>query len=174
MSVLLYGIALILVAFLIHLCVWKIYLPKNQKRALLFIFFGTLLAGAIVLRKFSAEDLRLFGIPAPQSPYDYIRLSAMFISLLLAYMVTYSAIEVDSPSLLQILIIAKAGKVGLEEKEFRRLMSDELLVKPRIKDLVDDKLVYLENGKYKLAKNGALVARIFIFYRSLLKLGKGG
>ena len=89
-------------------------------------------------------------------------------------MITYSAIEVDSPSLVMINAIAKAGKEGLDEKLFYQMMNGDILIKPRINDLLNDKMAYLEGYKYKLTPKGRLLVRIFILYRKLLNAPKGG
>ena len=97
-----------------------------------------------------------------------------FVSLLLAYMITYTALEADSPSLVMVMTIGSAGPEGLDKKKFDRLMSDDTLIVPRIEDLVLDKMVYMDGDKYRLTPKGVLMARIFVFYRKLLGAPKGG
>ena len=89
-------------------------------------------------------------------------------------MITYSAIEADSPSLVMVLSIAKTGKKGLEKKDFLSQMTDDIFVVPRIKDLSKDKMVYFDKGKYILTKKGRFFVMIFLFYRNLLNAPKGG
>jgi len=92
----------------------------------------------------------------------------------LAYITTYSGIEVYSPSLKIVIKIKETGSLGLNEEALDRILTDEILVKPRIQDLYKDKMIYLDKNRYKLTSKGVLLTRIFIFYRSLLNLGKGG
>lgn len=92
----------------------------------------------------------------------------------LAYITTYSAIEVDSPSLVMIAAIYKAGKNGIAASDFNKMMTNGLLIMPRIRDLLEDKLIYKDAEKYRLSHRGSLIASIFIFYRKLLKSPKGG
>lgn len=173
MRVLLLAPIIFCLAFIIHLAIWKFRLPENQKRILLKIFldsFFICLAGIWFASKFIASFEHIL----PDSFVEYFYLFIFYISVALSYMVTYSAIEVDSPSLIMIENIAKAGNGGLDKEQFDKSMNDELLVMPRIKDLIDDKIVYLASGKHKLTYKGILMARIFIFYRELLRINEKG
>jgi predicted transcriptional regulator len=89
-------------------------------------------------------------------------------------MITYSAIEVESPSLLMILKISDMGTQGLDRKDLEETMNDELLIIPRVRDLLTDRMAYLEGEQYKLTRKGKVAAKIFIFYRKILNAGKGG
>ena len=174
MNILFYGICLILTALLIHFIIWRIRLPQNQTKALLKIFFGTLMIGTLVLWKFP-DYVVFFGIATPAEIYEYIQLSFFFVSLTLAYIVTYSAIEVDSPSLVIVMDIAQAGRAGLDKKSLKQKLNDDLLVVPRVRDLITGRLAYLDGKTYKLTGKGIFIARIFIAYRRLLrKTQKGG
>lgn len=173
MLVFLYDLILFFLAFILHLVLWKIHLPKRQTKALLQIFFGTLIVGILFLINISsfvpeAGDL------IPQKTSEYFHISLFFISLTLSYMITYSALEADSPTLVMVMTIEKAGQEGLDKKEFDQKLNDDILVKPRIRDLITDKMAYLDGEKYKLTSKGVLFARIFILYRRLLNAPKGG
>ena len=170
MKILIYSFVYFTFAFIIHFIFWKVKLPKRQTKALLVIFFSTLVAGFFITNLGSGyyNFLSQFTIA------EYLHISLFFISLTLAYMITYSAIEVDSPSLIMIMTIADAGPNGLDENEFKRILNDSFLIKPRLKDIILDKMAYLDNGKYKLTPKGILFARIFIVYRKLLNAPKGG
>ena len=97
-----------------------------------------------------------------------------YLSLLLAYMITYTALEADSPSLVMVMAISSAAPDGLDKTRFDQMMSDDTLIVPRIKDLVLDKMAYVDGEKYHLTPKGILMAQIFVFYRKLLAAPKGG
>ena len=65
--------------------------------------------------------------------------------------------------------IAKAGKEGLDEKLFYQMMNGDILIKPRINDLLNDKMAYLEGYKYKLTPKGRLLVRIFYTISKVIK-----
>jgi len=173
MSVLFFGIGLFLTAFFIHLFVWRIHLPKNHTKSLLGIFIGMLVCGILMLWWLEKNDC-LSGMFSFSVGYGYLRLSFLYISLMLAYVVTYSAIEVDSPSLSISAIIGKAGPRGVSREDLDRIMTDDILVKPRVSDLVSVGIARLDKDRYKLTAKGAIIARLFIFYRGLLGVSKGG
>ena len=173
MKILLLSLILFFTAFILQLIVWKIRIPKRQTKVLLVIFFGILFTGLLAL-KVSPYLIPGLGIYAPKYSLEYLHISISFISLTLAYMITYSAIEADSPSLVMIRAVAKAGSGGLDKKEFEKTMNDDLLVIPRVRDLLNDKMAYMEGDKYRLTPKGVMFARLFVFYRNLLNAPKGG
>jgi hypothetical protein len=164
MNILLCGVLSLLAAFIIHVFIWKFRLPRHHTNALLWIFALTYLCSIIIFVIFSVLH----------SYYELIQFSLLFISLALVYISNYSAIEVDSPSLAIVLHIAQAGSKGLPKKEIYDITTDDLLVKPRINDLVNDRMVFLHKDKYKLTHKGAFVAKIFVVSRNLLNAVKGG
>ncbi len=174
MATLIWGGGAFLVSFLIHLAVWRIKLPKRQTKTLLLIMFFILGAALLLLRASGSSLARLYGLAVPVTPGDYLHLALLNISLILSYMITYSALEADSPSLVIALTVAGAGPRGIAESEFNDFVNDDKLLKPRIRDLVLDKMASLDNGKYRLTPKGIVFARLFIFYRVLLGRGKGG
>lgn len=156
-----------------QLIVWKIRIPKRQTKVLLGIFFGTLVAGLSAL---TAVPYLIPGLAVyiPEYFLEYLHISISFVSLTLAYMITYSAVEADSPSLVMIRAVARAGAGGLDKREFEKTMNNELLIIPRVRDLVTDKMAYMEGDKYRLTPKGVMLARVFVFYRNLLNAPKGG
>ncbi len=173
MLVLIYSLLLFSTAFIFHIVLWKIRLPKRQTKVLLQIFFGTLMIGILSLNSISLL-IPGFDNLIPMKPPEYLHICLIFISLTLSYMITYSALEADSPTLVMVMTIEKAGQEGLDKKEFDQRLNDDILIKPRIRDLITDKMAYLDREKYKLTSKGVLFARIFILYRRLLNAPKGG
>ncbi len=172
MKVLFWGSFLFCFAFLLHLIVWRIHLPKRQTKTLLHIFFGTLLIGLFVL--WSAKRILQMNMLVPGPISDYLHIFLFVTSLTLAYMITYSALEADSPSLVMIMSIANAGSNGLPKENFEQLLTDGILIVPRIRDLLRDKMISIEEGKYRLTSKGLILARIFIVYRQILKISQKG
>lgn len=134
------------------------------------VFFSIMVFGLTAIH-LSSNHLNALAV---KSPLDYLHICLVFISLTLAYMITYSAIEVDSPTLVITILIANTGSAGMEKKQFYEAMTNEVLVKPRIEDLLTDKMADCKADRYFLTAKGVLLARLFIFFRSLLKMPKGG
>lgn len=173
MSVLLYGSLLFGLAFVLQVVWWRICLPKRQIKALLLIFFGFFCVGSFILQQYVLKIL-IFGLHPPSDVSEYFQLATYFTSLTLAYMITYSAIEADSPSLLIVMKISDAGKSGLSKEMLGLDIGDSVLVEPRIRDLLIDKMAGMREGKYHLTTKGLMMARLFKFYRDLMKADKGG
>ena len=173
MNVLVWSIALLGLAFGLHLAVWRIRLPARQTRALLTVFFGVLVAGLAALGAAGVMAPR-WAPYLPAWPAQFLHVGLFFVSVTLAYMITYSALEADSPSLVMIQAIADAGDDGLDDRRFDQAMTDEILVAPRVRDLLRDRLASLDGERYRITAKGRRLVRIFLLHRGLLGAGKGG
>lgn len=72
------------------------------------------------------------------------------------------------------LEISRAGSEGLDMESFHQSMTDDVLVVPRLKDLLMDEMAYMEEDRYRLTKKGIWMARVFGLYRKLINAPKGG
>lgn len=172
MKTLFWGNLVFFLFFLVHLAAWQVRLPRRQTKALLLILFGGLAASLAAFLLFPSGSLLGFGVPAGAG--ELLAVTLYVVSFILAYMITYSAVEADSPTLVMIKAVADAGPKGLRKEDFFAAMSDAVLVEPRLKDLLTDRMAQLENGQYVLTPKGRLFAAIFRTHRALLGLGKGG
>lgn len=172
MSILVYAFAAFFSALLVHFVVWRIALPSKQTTVLLKIFFGVFIACVVF---YAAVFTKVFfGIFSPRDYFAFIRFFLLYAVLTLAYIISYSAIEADSPSLIIIRRIHKAGLTGLPLNGLKEELNDQVLVVPRIHDLARDGLIFCEEGKYRLTRKGNNFITIFIFFRRCLKAQKGG
>ncbi len=160
MNILIYGLVFFVVAFLLHIAIWRIKKPANSIKILVSLFILVLIAGSILLSLYEFSS--------------YVYIWFFFISLFIAYLFSYPAIEVDSPSLVIVMRISESGKAGLNIERLDDLLKDDLLVEPRLKDLVDAGLVDFSSSLYRINKKGVMFILPFIFYRNILSLGKGG
>ena len=172
MHILLYGSLSFFCALLVHFSVWKIYLPRRQLDFLL-KFFLLFLVFCIIVLKFTPK-FSLFGIDAPQNIFDYLSFCLFYISAMLSYIISYSALEADSPSMVIVLKVEKAGRAGIAIEELERDMTNETLLLPRIKDLERDGLAVLKNNRYRITSKGRCFISLFIFFRRFLGESKGG
>lgn len=163
MSVLISGSLLFAAAFLLHLALWRIRYPRNPIKTLI-LLFGTVVAAGIIF-------LSLF---ASYTAAQYAHIFLFFFSLFICYLITYSAIEADSPSLVIVLEVAKRGREGLAPESIKESLGNDLLIEPRLKDLVESGLVDLKGPTYKINEKGRLFLQPFLIYRNFLGLGKGG
>lgn len=158
---------------MIHLVLWKIRLPEHHTITLLVIFLFILSAGLVLFFIFfKPVCLSCGGLST--AICEGLEIIFLFISLTLSYIVSYSALKADSPSLVMILTIAKSGAKGLDKDVFMETMTDDVLVIPRINDLLRSGSVYEDNRKLKLNNKGLFFTRLFLVYRKIMKAGKGG
>ncbi len=167
MSSLLYGFALVTLAFIIHIAWWKISLPRRQTKTLLIIFFSVLLIGIGFLCPPVREAVFPASLPLPVELYQILQVCILFTGFTLAYMITYSAIEADSPSLVMTTMIEESMPEGIKKEDFEKAMNNDLLITPRVNDLLLDLMAEERNGRYYLTRKGRNMARLFASFRSL-------
>lgn len=172
MSTLVYGFFTFFSAFLIHLFLWKKSMPYKHTDTLLKIFCGVFVIASTLYATLFTNIF--FGIPAPSSWADFIAFFLFYAALSMAYIITYSAIEVDSPSLTMISLIAESACKGVSKNAFKQKLTDNILVIPRVKDLVRDGLAQKDGVFYKITIKGSRFVNIFIFFRRCLNASKGG
>ncbi len=170
MAVLILSLALFGIAFLVQVIMWRIYLPKNHSAMLGLIFLIILGFGLFVLAVFN-----FFGFSSQWVWIQKAQLILLFLCLAIAYIISYSAVEAQSPSIEMVIRIARAGSAGLSRDELAARMSDEKLVLPRLKELLDSKMAILKDAKYRLTPLGRNFIMAFVAYGNLLgKKQKGG
>ncbi len=172
MNLFLYDLLLLVIAFSLHLIIWKIRLPKKQVTVILEIFSFVLILGTISLFEF--PGFIKWNLLSSDNFFEIGQFILLFISVTAAYIVSYPAIEADSPTLTIIKAVSEAGSEGLDKDRLDRMMNDDLLVIPRMKDMVSDEMVYSDGKRYKLTPKGFAMARVFLFYRNIIRGAKGG
>ena len=98
----------------------------------------------------------------------------LYIICTLAYLISFTAIEADSPSLVMVEMIREAGERGIAPETLRNSIAKDNLVVPRISDLVRDKMVINKHDHLLLASKGKLLSQLFKYQRRLFRMGPGG
>lgn len=154
-----------------HLVVWRIRKPAGQYAALTGLGAAALAvsaAGFAAVRS-GSPGLRTL---VPATTLEYVDFLMLYVAL--AYLVTYSAIQADSPTMTLVLRLGEAGPSGLSVDEMLADLDDDVLVTLRLEDLVAGNLVRRHDGRYVISRRGALLAKTYIVYRRLLGMEKGG
>lgn len=147
-------------------------MPKKQINTLLMIFVSVIVLGALVVLRY--PGLIKWSIYSFVNLFEIFQLFLLYSTISIAYILSYPAIEVDSPTLIIIRAVFDAGAAGLEKSSLERIANNDLLILPRIRDMVSDRMVYIKDGKYRLMTKGLIMAKIFLAYRSIIKGEKGG
>ena len=134
--------------------------------------------GGLALLVLSGLSVAFVAVPLG-SPLDWANAALLYVALALAYMVTYSALQGDSPTLAILREIGHAPEAGCSVEWLRLVFNDDRLIVPRLNDLVVGGLVRRRprrwvEWQYALTPLGARLARFYLAYRRLLRLEKGG
>lgn len=166
MKVFLYGFALFILSIIIQLVVSRIRLPKRQMTFLFKIFLVVLLVGLFC--NYLLELSCLIAAYQAMSISEVLHVVLFYISMFLAYLLAYSAVEADSPSLLITMTIYRAGPDGIDEEQLMRTLDMDRFFESRVTRLVDDKMIEESNGRYRVAPKGRLAMNIIVGYRRLM------
>lgn len=158
-----------LLCLVIHAAVWRIRYPKNRPAALFLIFMALPLTTGAAWGLLSSEDI----LPGPGFGIEeWLAAALLELAFASAYILTYPAFEALSPSLAIVLLVGSSG--GMKKRELEGFFSDEVLLEPRVKDLLDSNLAGMRQGSLFITAKGRLLAGFFVFMRAFLGLRKGG
>ncbi len=167
MGVLIFGLGIVAAGFLAQLAVWRVRVPRRQTRAIVLLFLLALAAGLWLARAVGSG----LGVDTAAGMAHVALFVAAFLA---AWIISYSALEAQSPTLVMMERIVRAGDQGVAREEFFRDMDDALLVIPRLEDLVRDRLAAREGDVYTLTAKGRAMAGLMAAWRRVLGAGQGG
>jgi hypothetical protein len=155
MLILLNSVGLFAIALIAHLLIWKLGLPRHHIKALLFVFATFLLVWLPLTF--------LFAIPVS----SVLHIALFYGTMSLCYIITYSAIEADSPTLSLMRFVAERRREGRTAAEVSHFLAQRPFVKARLFALQNSGLIREENGRYFVAGKGSLGFRFILTYRKL-------
>ena len=160
-------------AFLAHLVRWRVACPSATARALILTFvFGIL--GGLVFILLLAQLLPGLGTLLPPEPFGILQAILLSLAFAAGYVMTYPAIEVESPTLVMIQAIARRGDEGLSRTTLFAQLNDEVLVAPRVRDLLSDGLAVEREGRLHISTRGRRLVNLFFIWRRVLGAREGG
>ena len=164
------GLLAFVVLVVAHLIIWRLRRPSGQYFGLLGLTGAVAAASLVVFCAvpFAGQDSLL------RTTDESLAFALFFLAVALSYIAMYSCVQADSPSFSILLLVEAVGERGLTKQELDERFTDEILVIPRIADLVTGGLVAQEGARYVIRAEGALLARTHLLYRKLLRLDKGG
>ncbi|MDX1425777.1 MAG: hypothetical protein R3322_21715 [Kiloniellales bacterium] len=167
------ALALFAGAFVLHLARWRLAPPRATTRAIVTTFaFGVL--GGFVLVVALARVLPGLDAWLPAGSFGLLLALTLALALAAGYVMTYPAIEVDSPTLAMIEAIAERGERGLDRAELFARLNDRVLVAPRVRDLVSEGLAVEEDGRLHLSERGRRLVAVFVVWRRVMGAREGG
>jgi hypothetical protein len=158
---LLLTIALLLgTTFAVHLVWWRVRLPKRQRAVLLLLFFG----GGVLLSPLVAVVLQAAELP-PLSWIQWLNVALAVLSVALAYVVTYSALEADSPTLSLVRRVAQSGPAGVSLGQLEDFMNERPFVAARLSALLEEGMLLERDEHYFLAEHPYTLFRLVLSHR---------
>jgi hypothetical protein len=168
MAILQWGIGLFLAAFLVHLLVWRIRKPGSSIRVLLAIFLGVAVLGLIALY-LTQDAARSRGLPVLSNLAAYLHVLSFVISIAFAYIVVYTGLEWDSPTLSIVTMIARAGKTGVDEAELVQRAEKLPFLESRMQDLIRSGILVERDVRFVLSARPHYFFRSILLYNRLLR-----
>ena len=149
----------LLFAWTAHFCVWRLRVPRHQLKALLVIYllvWGAMVVGALVYGLWSAGVI------------EFLYFSLLFWTAALCYVITYSAMEGDSPTLSLTRHLHARGDEGISHEEIEEFFRQRPFVGARVKALVTDNVFIEEAAGYRLSPGKYLFFRVILGYRRVV------
>ena len=153
------------VAWGTHLILWRFYLPKAQLKTLLAIFFVIWFNVFFVA---CVGDWRLVRLDGEKAFVGIFYFCHFYWAAALCYVITYSAMEGDSPTLSLTRHLHAKGAEGVSHEEIEEFFRQRPFVDARVKALVTDNIFMEESGGYRLASGKYLLFRLILGYRKVV------
>lgn len=168
-AVLAFGILLVA-----QFVVWRVVRPAGHYLPLLGLYAVALVVTVAICRALADLPLAAAWL-VPGTIRDAVNFLTLYTAATMAYIVTYSAVQADSPSMMILLQIEQGGATGLPRETMTAALGDSVVVVPRLQDLVTGGLATIDtHQRYVITARGRVLARLYIAYRALLKMEKGG
>jgi hypothetical protein len=170
MSIVIFSFALFAAAFALHWLLWRVWRPKRQIVGLLYLFNG--LFGIVLFAAWLRPDLPFW--PKEMHIWPWLHVALFYEAVSLAYIVAYSALEQDSPSMTIVVFVADAGGQGRTREELYNLIGLDFIIGYRFESMLHSGLIEKVADVYRLTPKGFFWARLFLLYRRLFRLQMGG
>lgn len=161
MAVFLSAAILLAIAFALHLIWWRLKVPRRQPLALLVLFPTVAVCGFAAIY---ATSLFPGELPLPRLLLAVL----LFGSVGVVYLILFSAMQEDSPSLTLIRLISEAGPRGIHRHELLQAAKGHSYVKARIDMMISDGMAVETATGLHLASQGLWLSSVVLFYRKLL------
>jgi hypothetical protein len=173
MAILTLGFGLALSGFIVHLALSKLTRTRASGRTLILLFVCTVCGGAVLLAIAQWLGLAIGGW-CPATPGAWVQGTVLGLVLSAAYVMTYPAVDVASPTLTMVDAVTRTGAAGMARDEMYLRLDDKILVLPRVADLVREGLARESDARILLTPRGARLATVFRLWQQVLGAGKGG
>lgn len=163
---LLWGLALLGGALAVHVLWWRARLPQNQLAALLKLFLGVLALWLCANALLGLAGATAAGLPLPL--VSCLHAGLLYISAALAYVVLFSTIDADSPSINILRTLDQAGPQGLAEAELLRRTGMERFFFSRLERMEADGMTRRTPQGLAPGTKGSLLLGLVLLWRAFM------
>jgi hypothetical protein len=167
MRLFLAGLVLLLLAFCVHIIMWRVHPPRRSIRALLCIFAATPLVAIPI-------DTLIAPLAVFADASDAVRILLFYVSCALVYVVLYSAIESRSPSLAIVSYVASHGSAGCAEADLADRITDDEGISARVAAMKVARMIVVSDEQCTLTPTGRRWAGLFELAGAIFRLPLGG
>ena len=168
MDIFISGLSLFLISLGLHILIWKLKIPANPVKVLILIFFG-IFAGYIIMINANTSSGTMDFVFHKLSGIQMIHLIIFYSTLTVTYLLIYLALIEDGPSLFTIISLTRSLNHGLTRDELMMMITDDYFILPRIKFLIDEKMIHLMNDKYSITEQGKKFLSTYLFIQRLMR-----
>ena len=157
---------LLFISFVVHVVWWRIKVPTNTTRVFLFIFTIVLIMGLMLMQ--------LLELINSYSWHDFMRFFLLYAGSALVYIILYSAIEQQSPTLALIDCISQHGEEGSDEESLKKIINPDKEIEARLLVMRNGRWLQSHDNIWRLTPTGKRIAYLFDYAAVLFGLSLGG
>jgi hypothetical protein len=152
-------IFLLIFSLCFKILIWKFKKPQNEYK-FSFIIFNLVFVTFFIVN-FFLNSIIFY--------HDWIHIILLYYSCIFAYLIAYTSIEGESPSIVIASAVYNYKDEGLDLLEIEKKITNEKFIYPRITSLVNNKLVYISENRLKISTKGNFTIK----FMKLVKLYLG-
>ncbi|HAF94607.1 MAG: hypothetical protein A2X34_10695 [Elusimicrobia bacterium GWC2_51_8] len=169
MKIFIFCVILTSSAIVFYLALLRIRRPRNSVAALLIVFTGVLCGGLI-----SAHLLNKGYSVFPAGFWEFLHVIIFYVPVMLSCIITFVALEDDSPSMTIVRFIEQAGAKGRNRNQIRQIINDEALILPRINAMVKNGWIEARENEYQAMAKGRFYNKLLALAPKLLNISREG
>lgn len=171
MEISLFCITLVIIAIFFHLFSLRFRIPFsiNPIMAIFFIFMVVLVTGLILAYLLNKRYSFL-----PHGVWENLHVLIFYVPVVLTYIITYVALEDDSPSMTIARFVAQAKEKGGGYQEIGQILTNEVLILPRLRTMVKNGWIVNIDNKYHITAKGRFYNQLFALWMKLLNIHREG
>lgn len=150
-----------LTVFAVHWIWWRVALPSRQLRTILLLYAG----GFLLLVALAVVQPGWLAGGGAGWWWSLVYSAAFYWSAAFCYVITYSAMEGDSPTLALVLELRRAGAAGLSEEQLEVFFAGRPFLQARLSKLVTDGMLQESGEMCRLVKGRSAAFDLILWWR---------